>query len=260
MAAQYQVVSRTFRRQFAVHVVAHVREQHQHVAAILQPRVLGGSTLRIGKDEALETLVLTCRMVVVVIVGHHAHEPHLDAAAAEYPVRRGLGEGDRIAHHIGTHHVEAAERVDVTQKRLTVIELVVSERSHVVAHGVHHVDHGTARLARHVDVYVARPAVARIGHDRGHRVAAVGYGRSQTGKVLDLGVDVGRGDYNDAALGYITHPSHICRGRYDGRNDQTECFFHIKVFSAAKVKNKILIFTHILISDCHAEHCGSDMS
>ena len=199
-------------------------------------------------------------MFVVVIVGHHAHESYLHAAPPQYPVRLGLREGDRIAHHIGAHHVEAAERVDVTQKRLTVIELVVAERGHVVAHGVHHVNHGTARLARHVDIRVARPAVARIGHDRGHRIAAAGYGRSQTGEVLDLGMDVGRGDYDDAALGYITHPSHICRSRYDGRNDQTECFFHIKVFSAAKVKNKILIFTHILISDCHAEHCGSDMS
>lgn len=234
MSAQYEVVIAALARQLGIHVVAHVRQQHQHVAATFQlGGVLRGRNLRIGKCQPHEIGVVARGVVVMVVIGHHAHHAYPHAAATDDPVGRGLWEGHRVAQAVGAHNVEPARLgVHAPQKGLPAVELVVAQRGYVVTQFVHHVDHGAARLLGHVDEGVARPSVARIGQQGRHGVAAHGRGGGQTGQIVDLGMHVGSGQNDERTTRETARPREITRRDRNGEQKRIkDRFFHNLIFS-----------------------------
>ena len=241
VAAQQQVVVAVRREELAVAVVAHVRQQHQHVDLVAQ---LAGAArrrlLRVGEFEAGVARVVARRMARTLVVGHHADEADAHASALEDGPGGHLREGRRVAHHVGADHREAHAVEHAPQKGLSVVELMVAERRHVEPQTVHQREHRHAGRGGLVDKGVARPAVAGIGqHHVTHRVAAALDGRGQTGEALDFGVHV-VGRQNDH------NPFTRCAGhRHKGRQHRYKAEKHFHILGIRLPKLQIIsTFTH----------------
>ncbi len=127
-------------------------------------------------------------------VGHQSDEADADAAA--FDNLRGIEvQVWRRTRHVGAYDVEIGLFDSLVEQLLAVVELMVSERGHVVVEQVHEVDDGAALLGGVVDVCISGPAVAGIDQNHLGRIAAHLDGRGQPREVLYGGMYVvGRQD------------------------------------------------------------------
>ena len=192
VAAQQQVVVAVRGEEFAVAVIAHVRDEHQHVD--LPAQLAGapcGLLLRVGEAEPGIARVVARRMARALVVGHHTDEADAHAAPLDNGPGGRLREGRRVAHHIGADHLEAHAVEHAAQEGLPQVEFMVAERRHVEPQAVHQREHRHAGRGGLVDKGVARPAVAGVDqHHVGHRVAAALDGCGQLREAFDFRMHV----------------------------------------------------------------------
>ena len=247
--ADHHVVQRLRFEQLPVTVVAHVRNQHQHVHFRTQfGGILRRHQLRIGELQPLETGGIARGMPGALVVGHHADEPDAETVLLDHDVGRQLREGARVAHHVGADDLEIHAVDHAAQKRLPVVEFVVSERRHVVAQAVHQGDHRHSGRGRHVHIGVAGPAVAGIDqHHQLRRVAAGPDGRRQPREILNLGVHVVRRKQHEGPLAGSAGRS----DRRSGDQKRPKHSFHMvdTVFHLDEYLSKVQIipiFTYVI--------------
>ena len=202
MAADHHVEELCLREQLPVAVVAHVREQHQHVD--LGAQRFGGAhrlLLRIGKSDPDKRGFVASRMPRALVVGDRPHEADLHAASLDDRRGRQVREGAGVAHGVGADDLEVHAVDHPAQVGLAVVELMVAECRRIVAQAVHQRNDRSTRHGALVHVGIARPAVAGIDQQGvGQRVAARRNGGGQLRKALDLGVHVVRGEQDERPL------------------------------------------------------------
>ena len=205
MTADHQIVARLLGQQFHIPIIAHVREQNQHIDCIAQ-RI--GRThrlgLRIGEAETRITGGIAGRITLIIVVGNDAHHTDLQTASFEHGVGFRLTERTGVAHHIGTQHLKLHHLIQNTpQIGLSMVKFMISKHSDIIAHAIHQINDRTPRLGHPINIGIARPAVTGI--DQQHavgRVAAGLYGSSQLGHTLNLAVHiVRREDHQGLLLG-----------------------------------------------------------
>ena len=222
VAADHHVVGGLGGKQFAVVRRPHVREEHQHVATVGDRGEAAGHPLRIGEGEPAEDGLLSGRMAVALVVGNHADEADLHPVFLHDDAGLRLRHGRRIAEEVGADDRELREAEHVAQHPLSGVELVVAHRRRVVPETVHQFEDRTTALG-HVDVGVARPAVARVDQkDDPGRVAAGLHGRGQLREAFDPGMDVVRREQDDGTLA-----GSAGREKREGaEQSETYCLFH----------------------------------
>ena len=226
MSADHHVEPGLLSEQLHVAVVAHVRHEHQQIDLRTQfGSILHRHRLRIGKLQSLEARRIARRMPRAFVVGHHADETDADAVLVQNDIGRQLRKGAGVARHVGAHHLERHAVDHAAQKRLPVVELMVAQRRHVVAEPVHQRDHRHAGRRGHVHIGVSGPAVSGIDqHHQLRGVTTVLHGRSQSRKILNLGVHVVRREQHE-------RPFTGCAGRSRSRKEnqaRPEHSFHIR--------------------------------